>query len=263
MSDMKLPRPSARDEFRKRLRADLVNEAVRLAEARRRRTFGQRLVGWWSAGPLRPIAVTVALLVMLVAGTGVAAAGSLPGDPTYGLKRAAEQVELAFALTAEAKVEVLGAQAQRRLDELSQVAERSDKAPTASDEYDAAVERFGAAVDALRAAEPEDKRGLVDELVDAARAKHVPVLEELRDRVPAPAQKGIDRALEEHRRLAPGGKPSQAPGKPSERPGNGPKKDAEATPALTPTPTPSPTDTPLPTETPRGGRPSSVPPARP
>lgn len=251
MSGVKLPRPSARDEFRKRLRADLVNEAVRLAEQRRHRTFGQRLVELWATGPLRAIAVAAVLFAMLVAGTGVAAAGSLPGDPTYGLKRAAERVELALALTAEAKLEVLAAQAQRRLDELAQVAGRSETAPTASDDYDAAVERFGAAVDALRSAEPEDKRELVDELVEAARAKHVPVLEELRDRVPVPAQQGIDRALEEHRRLSPAGKPSQAPGKPSEKPGNGPKTDQ------------TPSATPGGAETPRGGRPSSVPPGRP
>lgn len=233
MNEVKLPRPAPREDFRKRLRADLMNEAVALAEERRsRRSPGARLAGFWSAGR-RPVVVAAALLVLLLGGTGAAAAGSLPGDPAYGLKRAAEHIELALASTSEARVRVLAAQAQRRLDELARAAERSDKAPTASAEYEAAVERFREAVEALRAAEPQEKREAVEELVEAARDKHVPVLEQLKERVPEAAQRGIERALEEHRKLAPAGVPGERPGKPSEQPRV--------------------------TESPRGGRPSVLP----
>lgn len=254
MNDIRPPRPEMREEFRKKLRAELVNEAVALAEERRlrRRSFAEHF-RWWLAGPrFRTIAVTASLIAVLLAGTGVAAAGSLPGDPGFGLKRAAEQVELALAPTDDAKVKVLATQAERRLDELAQTITRRDKAPTASAEYEAAVTRFAAAVEALRAAEPGQKHEAVEQVVEAARDKHVPVLEELRGRLPEEAQQGIDRAIEEHDRLAPAGGPGERPKSP------GPRGSAE------PARTPQPRETPRPrvTETPRGGRPASPTPTR-
>lgn len=252
MSDMRFPRPTAREEFRKKLRADLMNEAVALAESRRTRpTSGLRDL--FASGAWRPALVVAGLVLFLVGGTGVAAAGSLPGDATYGLKRAAEQIELAFAFTDDQRAEVLARQAQRRLDELSQAAEdRPDKAPTASEAYETAVERFRAAVEAVRSAEPADKREAVEELVDAARDKHVKVLEALRERVPAPAQEGIDKAIEQHRRLE-SGQTGQR-GKSGDR---GPKGTD-----VTPSPTPTGTATAAPRvdgSPPRGDRPSSLP----
>lgn len=202
---MRLPRPVLRDEFRARLRADLMNEAVALAEERRARprSVASRLVSWWSVGRLRPVAVAAMAMVVLLAGTGVAAAGSLPGDAAYPLKRAVEEIEVSLATHPASKVEVLTKQAQRRLDDLSRAASRSDRAPTASSEYEAAVQRLAAAVGTLRAAEPSTRREAVEQVVEAAREKHVQVLEQLRERVPENAQRGIERALEEHAKLAP------------------------------------------------------------
>ncbi|MHB0858728.1 MAG: DUF5667 domain-containing protein [Anaerolineae bacterium] len=52
----------------------------------------------------RTIAVTItALLLFALAGSYGVAAQALPGDPLYGLKRAGEQVRLAFTLNAEAR----------------------------------------------------------------------------------------------------------------------------------------------------------------
>lgn len=278
MSRPMLPRPEMDPDFRKRLRSTIVNEAVALAEERRLRrpALAQRVGDLLFR--LRPALVAAIVVFTLVGGAGVAAAGSLPGDPAYGLKQAAEAIELALAPNADARVEVLASQAQRRLDELQDAAsDRPDKAPTASEAYAAAVERLRQAVETMRTAEPEDKRDAVEELVDAAHDKHVQVLETLRERVPEPAQQGIDRALEEQQKIDAGkpdhGRPAD-PGRSGGAPGRAPASPATET-ASSSTPTPSPSPTPTPTsdttatasprasETPRGGRPSSVPPTRP
>jgi hypothetical protein len=260
MSNVRLPRPLLRNEFRARLRADLMNEAVALAEERRARPRGvaARVLSWWSAGRLRPVAVAAIAVAVLLAGTGAAAAGSLPGDAAYPLKRAVEEVEAALATAPEAKVEVLARHAQRRLDDLSKAASRGDRAPTASSEYEAAVQRLSAAVAALRAAEPGARREAIEQVVEAARAKHVQVLEQLKERVSPEAQRGIERALEEHGRLAPArGKTSDRAPKPSEAPGRAPAgsplEDRKSEP-------PKEIISPRPSEAPRGGgRPSSLP----
>lgn len=197
MSDLRFPQPSVRSEFRRRLRADLMREAVVLAEERRARRASPFALLFLR---LRPIAVTAAVALVLVGGSGYAAAGSLPGDPVYGLKRAAEEVELAFAAGEEAKVRVLATHSERRLEELKQSAVRPEKAPTASAEYEAAVQRFSAAVSALRTAAPGSKREAVEQVVDAARDKHVQVLETLRERLPQNAQEKVDRAIEQHKK---------------------------------------------------------------
>ncbi|MDE3113759.1 MAG: hypothetical protein KGN00_12615 [Chloroflexota bacterium] len=264
MSGAPLPPPRLRDDFRKRLRAELMNEAVALAEERRlsSRTFARRL-RWWIAGPrLRAAAVVATLVVMLGAGAGAAAAGSLPGDPGYGLKRAAEQVQLALAPTPEARVQVLATQAQRRLDELTRTADEPAKAPTASAEYEAAVQRFAAAVEALRSAEPGAKHEAVDQVVNDARDKDVPVLEDLKDRLPADAQQGIDRAIDAQEKLA----PSSDDRRPSARPTRTPEREraTEAPreterPRATTTSRPRESEGPRPTETPRGDQPSESP----
>jgi uncharacterized protein DUF5667 len=226
-----IPRPVMRDDARKRLRAALMSEAVVLAEERRARRAASP---WRTLFALRPLAVAAALiLVLAIAGGGAAAASSVSGDPAFAIKRVAEQLELTLAFTPEAKVKVLADQAQRRLDELTATAGRSDKAPTASVEYEKAVERFAQAVEAVRAAEPAERREAVEQLVEAARDKHVQVLEDLRERgVPAGAKEGIDRAIEDHDKLA-------APGREGKKPV-----------------TPRATTAPRAGETPRGGRPT-------
>jgi uncharacterized protein DUF5667 len=268
MSDMRLPRPQLRDDVRKRLRADLMNEAVALAEERRlrSRSFAQRL-RWWSAPRLRAVAVIATLVVMLVAGAGAAAAGSIPGDPAFGLKRAAEEVQLAFATTDDARVQLLAAQAQRRLDELTLTADRPDRSPTASAEYEAAVKRFAAAVEALRTAEPGTKHDAVEQVVEDAREKHIPVLEDLKQRLPEAAQDGIDRAIDEQEKLAPSGTQRPHPtARPTKSPEPGDKQDDRGasptrggTERPRPTPTPRQTEAPRATETSRGERPTETP----
>jgi uncharacterized protein DUF5667 len=262
VSGAELRRPEPRAEFRKRLRARLMNEAVALAEERRGRPSLARRLSWWMVGPrLRAVAVAAAIVILLIGGATSAAASSLPGDPAFGLKRAAEELEVALAPTAELKVQLLAAQSQHRLDELQQVvADRPDKAPTASTEYEAAVSRFIAAVQALRAAEPGSKHEAVEQLVVDARSKHIAVLEDLRDRLPSDAQQGIDRAIEEQEDLLPGAAPGSRPGS-SARPARKPEP-GERSPGPRATERPrgtEATEAPRATETPRGSRPTETP----
>jgi hypothetical protein len=260
VSDVRLPRPTVRDDFRKRLRADLINEAAALAEERRSRGSSRlaRIASWWSAGRLRPIAAAATLVALLVAGAGTAAAGSVPGDPAFALKAAAEQVELALAPTDVDRVQVLASHAQHRLDDLARTSDRPEKAPTASAAYEAAVQRFAAAVQALRNAAPGAKRDAVEQVVEAAHDKHLEVLRDLQERLPEPAQENIERAIEEHQKLTPG-RPEHP--RASERPGAAPSRPGD-TERPRPTPTARPTETPRATETSRSGRATPTPTAR-
>ncbi len=191
MSERRLPEPRLRDEFRRELRARLMREAAITLVPRRRETA-------WTAW-LRPaLAATLAALVLVI-GAGSAAAGSVPGDVTFGLKRAMEEVRVALTFDDVERVRVLAEIADQRLSELERVATRDDKAPTASEEYARAVTRFRAAVDALQKAAPEDKSDLAQDVADAAREKHEIVLQQLKDRLSQRAKDSVDRAIEQER----------------------------------------------------------------
>lgn len=180
-----------RDEFRRELRARLMREAaVTLAPKRRENA--------WTAW-LRPaLAVTLAALV-LIAGAG-SAAGSVPGDVTFALKRAVEEVRVALTFDEVERVRVLAELTDQRLSELEKVANRDDKAPTASEEYALAVTRFRQAVDALQQAAPQDKSELAQDVADAAREKHEAVLEQLKGRLSEKAKDSVERAIGEERK---------------------------------------------------------------
>jgi hypothetical protein len=184
-----MPEPKLRDEFRRELRARLMQEAVTALSARPRGTA-------WTA-LLRPALGVGLAALLLVAGAGTAAAGSVAGDFAFPLKRAFENVQLALTFDDVRRVELLGQIADRRLADLKAVADRDDesRAPTASEEFAAAVMRFRAAVDAVQQAAPEAKSDAVQELVDAARAKHEAVLDEVQQKIEnEQAHEAIERA---------------------------------------------------------------------
>jgi uncharacterized protein DUF5667 len=196
LSEHRLPEPRIRDEFRRELRARLMREAAVVLVPKRRDTA-------WTAW-LRPAAVAGLATLVLVIGAGSAAAGSVPGDVTFGLKRAMEEVRVALTFDDVERVRVLSEIADERLSELERVASRDDKAPTASEAYADAVIRFRAAVDALQNAAPEaDKSDLAQDVADAAREKHEMVLEFLRERLSERAKDSVDRATEEERKDTP------------------------------------------------------------
>ena len=197
--------PVMRDQFRKELRARLMQEAPLYLTPRRG-------TAWTSF--LRPAMAVGLAAFVLVAGAGTAAAGSLPGDPAFGLKRVFEDLQVTLTFDDVKRVELLGQIADRRLDELQNVAERDDKAPTASQEFADAVTKFRAAVDAVQAAAPEDKSTAVQNLVDAARDKHEAVLDQVQAKVSnEKAKDAIERAKDEENKDTEGEKKDKDNGK--------------------------------------------------
>jgi len=74
-------------------------------------------------------AIPVAVFLVLFsggAGTVVAATNSLPGSPLYGIKLAAEQVQLAFTFSSEAKVELYAKFVDYRVAEIVRMAEEGN-----------------------------------------------------------------------------------------------------------------------------------------
>jgi uncharacterized protein DUF5667 len=195
LSERRLPEPKIRDEFRRELRAHLMREAAITLTPKRRENA-------WTAW-LRPSLAAGLAALVLVIGAGSTAAGSVPGDLTFGLKRAIEEVRVALTFDEVERVRVLAELTDQRLSELERVAARDDKAPTASEEYALAVTRFRAAVDALQEAAPEDKSELAQDVADLAREKHEIILEQLKDRLSAKAKESVDRATVEEQRDTP------------------------------------------------------------
>jgi len=193
----RFPQPKIRDEFRRELRARLIAEAQTSLLPQPRGTAWRT----W----LRPaLGVGLAGLV-LAAGAGTAAAGSVSGDPAFTLKRAVEDLQVTLTFDDVQRVQLLAEITDRRLSELQQVADRSDKAPTASEEYAAAVSRFRAAVDAMQQAAPQDKADRAQDVADAARDKHEAILDVLEAKVPDEAKPALERAKEDENRDNDGG----------------------------------------------------------
>ena len=188
-----LKRPVMREEFRKELRGRLMSEAAVVLAPR---------PSWFSfPAILRPALAAAAILVLVLAGATNASASSLPGDPLYAVKRTSEDVQLALTFDEVARMQLLARFADRRLEELAEIAkQRPSSAPTATQEYADAVERFANALDDVRSADSEDKRNAAQALAEAAREKHKAVLDEVKGQLPevdrGDVQKVIDREQE-------------------------------------------------------------------
>ena len=243
MSD-RFPEPRMRDEFRTTLRQKLILEAQTVLDPANLRgtSWTSRLL---SRSFVRPaIAIGVAAVV-LVAGAGTAAADSLPGDPAFAIKKAVEDVQIALTFDDVQRVQLLAQITDRRLAELQQVADRSDKAPTASQEYADAVTKFRAAVDAIQQAAPQDKADAAQQVADAAREKHDAVLNVIENKVPDQAKPALERAKEEEHKdkedKDKGGNGNNGKGnddksqRPSATPSRSPSPRATATPRSSPT----------------------------
>lgn len=247
----KLPEPRMRDEFRRELRARLMVEA-QTALAPRRDT------AWTFQRLFRPALAFAAVALLLMGGAGTAAASSVAGDPAFGLKRAVEDIQVSLTFDDVQKVQLLAQLADRRLTELQEVAADDQKAPVASQEYADAVARFRAAVAALQQAAPQDKRDKAQDVADTAREKHVPIVDDLQNRVPESAKPALERAAEEEQKDTPeeAKDPTRTP-RPERSHTPEPSSRASATPRATErsdgdrtgTPRPSATPTPRPTAT--------------
>ncbi len=229
--DPRFPEPRLRDEFRKELRARLMQAAPTALAPRRDNA--------WTF--LRPVmAVGLAALVLL-AGAGTAAAGSVPGDPAFTLKKAFEDLQVNLTFDDVQRVQLLAQIADRRLEDLQKVADRADsndRSPAASEEFADAVTKFRTAVDAVQQAAPEDKSSKVQDVVDAARDKHEAILDAVQQKVSnEKAKDAIERAKDEENKDTEDEKKGNS--------GNDPKKTPR------PSRTPSPSRTPQPSLSPR------------
>jgi hypothetical protein len=190
-----------RPEFRSDLRSRLLAQVGPVATTR-------RTTPWWALRVPRFALAAVAVVAMLFGGTGLAAAGSLPGEPLFGLKRAAEEVALAVAFDDGTRIQRLADQVSARVAELR----RADGAARAAAALESAraLERLSEAqraggVDAPGSQSAEDAR-------DQAEA----VLRDLEQRLPAEAAEGIRRAIEAGPPVETG--PREEPGRPTTPP---------------------------------------------
>jgi hypothetical protein len=191
-----------------------------------------RRPSFWSRLAVRPAIAIALVLALLVAGTGAAAASSLPGDPAFGLKRVVEDAQVALSTDDLARLNLLVAISDRRLADLeTAVATRPDLTRAASDEYILAVARVDAVLGAALGKPATPARDAAIASASAASADHLAQLQALLGRLPAPAQPGIQRAIDAQqtvhgkagdapgRPTSPSGPPASAPGRPSDRGG--------------------------------------------
>ena len=206
-----LERPVMRAAFRNELRSRLMTEAATVLAPRPARL---PLLAF-----LRPALAAAAIVVLVLAGATGAAASSLPGDPLYGLKRAGENVQVALTFDDLARMQLLSELADRRLDELAEVArQRPSAAPTATAQYADAVERFADALDSLRDGDSDVKRNAAQALAEAARDKHKPVLEEVKEKVSKDLQPAVQEVIERENERANPGRGSTGGNRPSGQP---------------------------------------------
>ena len=182
----------------------------------------------WTAR-LRPVLAVIVVFAILAGGAGSAAAGSLPGDAAFGLKRAVEDVQVAFAPDDTARLDLLVAQSGRRLDELETLASRNSNAVgVATDEYTLALARLEQMLATVSSEDETSARDAAIDRAEAAVAAHIVRLQALAKKLPDAAQQGIERAIEAGKGngVGPDKSPrpskSNEPGKPSDAPGGGP-----------------------------------------
>ncbi|MEX2046817.1 MAG: DUF5667 domain-containing protein, partial [Chloroflexota bacterium] len=174
-------RVDERPGFRSALRSRLLTQVGPVAIAR-------RSTPWWAIRIPRFALAGVAVVAMLFGGTGLAAAGSLPGEPLFDVKRAAEEVLLAITFDDATRVERLADQASARIAELRRAQGAARDA--AATESTRALERLA---HAQRAGGPDAP---ASERADEARDQAEAVLRDLEQRLPAEAANGIRRAIE-------------------------------------------------------------------
>lgn len=173
---------------------------------------------------LRPVLAVLVVFAILAGGAGTAAAGSLPGDAAFGLKRAVEDVQVAIAPDDTARIDLLVAQTDRRLVELEALASRRSSAVgAATDEYVAALDRLERMLATVSAEPATSVRDAAIERAQTVASAHLARLETLAGTLPQAAQQGIQRAIDAGKGIGtvetPRPSRSPEPGRPSEAPG--------------------------------------------
>jgi uncharacterized protein DUF5667 len=234
--------PSA---LRARVRAEIMTAPVTASAPRR---------SWLSA--LRPIVAATLVVAVLAAAGGSAAAGSLPGDPAFGIKRAVEDVQVAVTIDDTARLDVLTTQLDRRLGELEAVvAQRPSAVGVAIAEYEAALARVERQLAVVAGQASTPARDAAVARATAAAEDHIARLRALEGTLPAAAQAGIERAIDAQERIhgndrgpASPQAPTASPGEPSSSfrpgaaPGGAPGAGQSGMPTVRPTTPPARTD---------------------
>jgi uncharacterized protein DUF5667 len=184
--------------------ATLRPEADQRIEAKLRQRVGVRRSPWqpaargqWSSAALRWATAAALVVVLLLAGVGIAAASndSLPGDPLYSVKRAGEAVQL-FMTPPSARASAYAMLAQRRLGEITAISKRSNVDPDGftyllSD----LTSETEAALTSVEDTAPEQQAEILSTLVTMAEQQQA-VLAMVQASAPPQAQTGLERALE-------------------------------------------------------------------
>lgn len=207
---------------------EMIRESFeQMPELSRTRTRSRVLASLDSAGRIARARVLFARTAVafttsaaLLTGTGLAAAASLPGDLLYPVKRATEEVRVAFAPAAE-QGGILLEMVQSRVREVTNLVESDASEP----EMKRAAEQFGTAASRAIMSDPDPKA--TQEIVREIEAS---VAEEPRE-----TQQRVDSEIP-----APAPAPSPSP---NPRPTN---------PNASPSPQPDPTPSPDPQGTPQG-----------
>jgi hypothetical protein len=183
----------------------------------------------------------VVLTLVLAGGGGIvyASTDSLPGSPLYGVKRAAEQVQLFLAPGGTRRAKLYIKFAQRRLEEVQALVET--KAKVDEETLAAIAEETDLALEEVEGAHPADKSELLKKLASLTERQQA-VLKGVQAKAPEAAQKGLNRALEASQR----GHERAREALEKEKPG----RDVKPTHTPKPTRAPRPTKTPKPTHTP-------------
>ncbi len=169
------PRPEFRDKARYQF-----HSALQEMEPKKGRPFF--VWSWWPRWATVSVAIVLGLL--LVGGSTVAAAsGSMPGEPLYPVKLAAEQVQLAFTPSALGKAELYAKLADRRVVEIVDMAGKNEpgqieRAAQRLDVYLTKIADLSSTqkVTAGLAMAPADEEALAAE--EGTLAKEAPAVEE-------------------------------------------------------------------------------------
>lgn len=127
-------------------------------------------------------------------------AGTTPSSPFFGLERAQETVSLALTFNKQKKAEKRLHMAEERLAEAEKLADRNSSRgmEKALRMHARAMENAERSLNGL----PEEKRANLSQQRNNTRGKSLSVLQDLKDRLPESAMKGINTAIQAHRQTA-------------------------------------------------------------
>lgn len=182
-------RVQPRPEFKAELRQQLLSK-IPAPKPRR---------GWLPL-PRWALALSFLLVLLLAGGSTVAAsAGSLPDQPLYPVKLATERVQLAFAFSPVSRAKLEARFADRRVAELSQMAQRGKltKAEEVARRLAEHLEKMGQIAEAQVLRKNERSRDLAElkALLTSYAARHPAALQKALPRVPPKARPLILQAL--------------------------------------------------------------------